>query len=122
MGMIRTFKKVKKDNDFEYRATNDLKMPDLIRLEYAEISRMIETYHRGIRQFCGIERCRARSERAQRNHIGMALRAFLRIEYHCFVKGISWSEAKISIVLDAVRAYPAQPVYTLDPVNIYATA
>jgi hypothetical protein len=121
-GMIKVFKKVKKDDDFEYWATNDLKMTDLIRLKYAEISWMIEIYHRGIKQFCGIERCQARSERAQRNHIELALRAFLRIEYHCFVKGISWFEAKISIVRDAVRAYLAKPIYTLKPINLYPTA
>ena len=121
-GMIKVFKKVGKDDDVEYRAANDLKMTDLMRLKYAEISRMIETYHRGIKQFCGIERCQARSERAQRNHIEMALRAFLRIEYHCFVKGISRFEAKTSIIRDAVRAYLTKPIYTLDPVNLYATA
>ena len=54
----------------------------------AEWAWMIETYHRGIKQFCGIERCQARSETAQRNHIELALRAFLRLEFHCFVKGI----------------------------------
>ena len=121
-GMIKVFKKVRTEDDFEYRATNDLKMTDLMRLKYAEISWMIETYHRGIKQFCGAEHCRARSERAQRNHIGMALRAFLRLEYHCFVKGISWFEAKISIVRDAVRAYLTKPIYTLDPISLYATA
>lgn len=121
-GMIKMFKNVRTDDDFEYWATDDLKMNDLIRLKYAEISWMIETYHRGIKQFCGIERCQARSERAQRNHIELALRAFLRLEYHCFVKGISWFEAKISIVRDAVRAYLAKPIYTLAPVNLYATA
>ena len=121
-GMIKVFKNVRTYDDFEYWATNDLKMNDLIRLKYAELSWMIETYHRGIKQFCGIERCQVRSERAQRNHIEMALRAFLRLEYHCFVKGISWFEAKISIVRDAVRAYLAKPIYTLEPVNLYATA
>ena len=121
-GMIKVFKNVRTYDDFEYWATNDLKMNDLMRLKYAELSWMIETYHRGIKQFCGIERCQARSERAQRNHIEMALRAFLRLEYHCFVKGISWFEAKISIVRDAVRAYLAKPIYTLEPVNLYATA
>lgn len=121
-GMIKVFKNVRTYDDFEYRATNDLKMNDLMRLEYAELSRMIETYHRGIKQFCGIERCQARSERAQRNHIEPALRAFPRLEHHCFVKGISWFEAKISIVRNAVRAYLAKPIYTLTPVNLYATA
>ena len=120
--MINVFKKVRKDDDFEYWTANDLKMTDLMRLKYAEISWMVETCHRGIKQFCGIERCQARSKRAQRNHIELALRAFLRLEYHCFVKGISWFEAKISIVRNAVRAYLAKPIYTLTPVNLYATA
>ncbi len=121
-GMIKVFRTVRTDDDAEYRATDDLQMNEPERLKYSELSRMIATYHRGIRQFCGVERCQARSGRAQRNHMELALRAFLRIEYHCFVKGLSWFEAKTSIIRDAVRAYPAQPIYTLDPVNIYATA
>lgn len=121
-GMIKVFRTVRTETDVEHRATDDLGMRELMRLKYAEFSWMIETYHRGIKQFCGAERCRAGSERAQRNHIEMALRAFLRLEYHCFVKGISWFEAKISIVRDAVRAYLAKPIYTLQPINLYATA
>jgi hypothetical protein len=35
---------------------------------------------------------------------------------------MSWFEAKISIVRDAVRAYLAKPIYTLQPINLYATA
>lgn len=107
-GMIKVFKKVGKEDDFEYWATNDLTMTDPMRLKYAELSRMIETYHRGIKQFRGIERCQARSERAQRNHIELALRAFLGFEYHCFVKGISWFEAKISIVRDCCQGLFSQ--------------
>lgn len=69
---------------------------------------MIETHHRGM-QFCGIERCVARSATAQRNHIELALRAFLRLEYHCFVNGISWFETKTAIIRNAVRTYLANP-------------
>ncbi|CAK8724421.1 MAG: hypothetical protein CDV28_10274 [Candidatus Electronema aureum] len=87
--MIKVFKIVRTDTDIEYWASSDLNMSDLMRLKYAELSWMIETYHRGVKQFCGIERCQARSENAQRNYIELAIRAFLRIEYHCFVKGIS---------------------------------
>ena len=121
-GMIKVFRTVRTDDDAEYWATNDLKMNELERLKHSELSWMIETYHRGIKQFSGIERCQARSERAQRNHIELALRAFLRIEYHCFVKGLSWFEAKTSIIREAVRAYLANPIYTLDPIKLYATA
>lgn len=121
-GMIKVFKIVRTDADIDCWASSDLQISDLMRLKYAELSWMIETCHRGIKQFCGIERCQARSEKAQRNCIELASRAFLRLEYHCFVKGISWFEAKISIVRNAVRAYLLKPVYTLDPVNLYATA
>ena len=84
----------------------------------------LEVYHRGIKQLVGVERCfarrfRSRSNRgkaiAQRNHIGLALRAFLRLERHCFSNGISWFEAKTDIIRDAVRAYLAKPIYTLNP-------
>ena len=52
----------------------------------------------------------------------LVLRAFVRLEYRCFIKEISWFEAKTSIIRDAVRAYLAQPVYTLEPISLYATA
>lgn len=109
--LIKVFKIVVTENHIEYWATNDLQMTDLIRLKFAQFSWMIETYHRGIKQFCGIERCQARSATAQRNHIELALRAFLRLEFHSFVKGISWFKAKTSIIRNAVRAYLAHPAY-----------
>ena len=110
-GFIKVFKIVVTENHIEYWTSNDLKMNELTRLKFAQFSWMIETYHRGIKQFCGIERCQARSATAQRNHIELALRAFLRLEFHSFVKGISWFEAKTSIIREAVRAYLANPAY-----------
>lgn len=112
-GFIKVFRLVAPDGDIEYWATSDLDMNDLGRLRFAELGWMIETYHRGIKQVVGIERCQARSAIAQRNHIGLAIRAFLRLEHHCWFKGISWYEAKTAIVRDAVRAYLANPIYTL---------
>ncbi len=110
-GFIKVFKLVVTEDHIEYWATNDLQMSDLTRLKFAQLAWAIESYHRGIKQFCGIECCQARSETAQRNHIELALRAFLRLEFHSFVKGISWFEAKTSIIRDAVRAYLAHPIY-----------
>lgn len=110
-GFIKVFKLVVTENHIEYWATNDLQMTELTRLKFAQFAWMIETYHRGIKQFCGIECCQARSESAQRNHIELALRAFLRLEHHSFIIGISWFKAKTSIIHEAVRAYLANPVY-----------
>jgi hypothetical protein len=108
-GLVKVFKIVAPDGDIAYWATNDLEMDELTRLQYAEYSWAIENYHRGIKQCTEIERCQARSAIAQLNHIGLALRAFLRLESYAFVQGISWIEAKTAIVRDAVRSYLARP-------------
>jgi hypothetical protein len=114
-GLIRVFKIVITEDDIEYWATNDLEMDELTRIKYANYAWTIENYHRGIKQFCNVERAQVRAARAQRNHIGLALRAFLRLEVHCYHKGISWFEAKTSIIREAVRVYLAKPLYTLNP-------
>ena len=64
-------------------------MKPLERLKFSEFSWTIENYHRGIKQYCGIERAQVRSGQAQRNHIGLALRAFLRLERYSFRTGYS---------------------------------
>ena len=101
------------DGDAEYWATNDLAMDDGVRRQYAEVGFAIENYHRELKQNCGVERCQVRSERAQRNHIGLALRAFLRLEWHFFTTGVSGFEAKLRLVREAVRGYLARPFITL---------
>lgn len=114
-GMIRVFKIAVKEDDIEYWATNDSGMDELRRIKYAKYAWTIENYHRGIKQFCNVERAQVRAGRAQRNHIGLALRAFLRLEVHCYHNGDSWFEAKTSIIREAVRGYLAKPLYTLNP-------
>src|SRR6476659_9016599 len=101
------------DGETEHWATNDEQMHELTRLRYAEEAWGIEVYHRGLKQECGVERAMVRGARAQRNHIGMAIRAFLRLEQHRWVTGVSWWAAKTEIVRAAVRAYLAHPLYTL---------
>lgn len=114
-GLIRVFKVVATDGDVEVWATNKVEMNELERVKWAGYSWAIENYHRGIEQFCLIERAQVRSRRAWRNHIGLCLRAFLRLESHCYHRGISWYEAKTSIIREAVRAYIANPRYSLIP-------
>jgi hypothetical protein len=114
-GLIRVFKVVATDGDVEVWATNKVEMSDLERIKWASFSWAIENYHRGLKQFCLIERAQVRSRRAWRNHIGLCLRAFLRLESHCHHRGVSWYEAKTSIIREAVRAYIAHPLYSLIP-------
>ena len=88
-GLIRVFRIVSRDGDTEPWATDDLAMDELTRLALAERTWALENDHRGLKQCCGVERCQARAGRAQRNHIGMAIRAFLRLERHFYVTGVS---------------------------------
>jgi DDE superfamily endonuclease len=112
-GLIKVFRIDAPDGDTEYWATNDLAMDAGMRQHYAEIGFAIENYHRDLKQDCGVEKCQARSERAQRNHIGLALRAFLRLEWHFFTTGVSGFEAKLRLIREAVRSYLARPFITL---------
>jgi DDE superfamily endonuclease len=112
-GLVKVFRIVAKNGDTEHWVTNDLGMDEATRLRHAEAAWSIEEYHRGLKQHCGAERCQARQARAQRNHIGLSIRAFLRLECHRFTTGVSWFEAKVGIIRDAVRAYLARPLYRL---------
>lgn len=112
-GLIRVFKIVALDGDIEYWATNKGEMDELERVKWANFAWTIENYHRGVKQYCLIERAQVRSGRAWRNHIGLCLRAFLRLESHCYHTGLTWFEAKTAIIRDAVRQYLAHPRYSL---------
>lgn len=114
-GFIQVFKIVAPDGDIDYWATNDLQMSPLQRQQWAEFEWSIEEYHRGLKQCCGVEKSQVRSSRAQRNHVGLAIRAFLRLEIYWFNTGISWYDSKISIVREAVRSYLAAPWLSLPP-------
>jgi putative transposase len=114
-GMVKVFRTVARDGGAEHWATDDFEMSESEREELEGAGWSIETYHRALKQCCGIERAQARGARAQRNHLGLALRAFLRLEANRLETGVSWYEAKISIVRDAVRRYLAEPLYLLSP-------
>jgi hypothetical protein len=108
-GMIQIFRLDTPDGDTEYWATDVLTLTPLEREAVAAQVWTIEVYHRGLKQFCGVERCQARSARAQRNHIGWAIRAFLRLEHHRIRTGVSWFEAKMGIIRVALQRYLSSP-------------
>ena len=112
-GWIKVFKTVGTNGDFEYWATSRLDMSLQEAAFYALDTWQIEVYHRDLKQFTGIERAQFRLEVSQRNHIGLAIRAFLRLEVHRLQTGISCFEAKTSIIRSAIRAYLADPTYVL---------
>lgn len=115
-GFVQVFRIVPTDGDTEdaqHWATNDEAMSESTRRRYATMAWGIEQYHRGLKQYCAVERAQVRSGRAQRNHIGLAIRAFVRLEKNRIFTGMSWAEAKLSITRNAVRAYLTNPSFTL---------
>lgn len=112
-GMVRVFKTVSKHGDVDYRATDDLSMDLKRRDELQSKGWSMEVYHRGIKQCCGIERAQVRKEHSQRGHILLSLRVFLRLEMNRITKGMSWYEAKISIIRGAIRSFLIHPTIHL---------
>lgn len=112
-GFILVFRIVAPNGDTEYWATNDLDLSATTRDEVAAQAWAIESYHRGLKQCCGVERAQVRSATAQQNHIVFAVRAFVRLEVHRLATGVSWYGAKIGVVREAIRAYLTQPAIRL---------
>lgn len=112
-GWIKVFKTVAKDGSFEYWATSQLDMTLEACAFYALDAWQIEVYHRGLKQSTGIERGQFRLLNAQKNHIALAIRAFVRLEAYRLKTNISWFEAKQLIIRHAIRSYLKNPAYIL---------
>lgn len=112
-GFIKVFKIVPDDGDIEYWATDVLDMDETEREEIGGYSWKIEEYHRGIKQFCGVEGCQARNGNSQRAHIMFSLRAFLRLEVERLKTGMSWFESKRKIIRNSIEVYLKKPRYSL---------
>jgi putative transposase len=108
-GFILVFRIATPDGDMEYWATSELGMTPGERERRANQIWTIETYHRDLKQFCGVERCAARSARAQRNHIGWGLRSYLRMIWHELCTGASRFETKLSIIRPAIQQFLTHP-------------
>ncbi len=113
-GFVNVFRIVSKDGDTQHWVTDVQDMDESKREDLAKKSWKIEEYHRGIKQFCGVEKCQARKEESQRAHIMFSLRAFFRLELQRIKSGISWFESAMKIRRVAVTAYLNNPLYTLN--------
>ena len=112
-GWIKVFKTVATDGTFEYWATSKLDMTLEKCAFYALDAWQIEVYHRGLKQNTGVERGQFRLLTAQKNHIALAIRAFVRLEAYRLKTGISWFEAKQTIIRQAIRSYLKNPTLIL---------
>ncbi len=114
-GEIKVFRVRATDGTSEYWATSLEQMSETERETQAKSAWRIEMYHRALKQQCLIERAQCRRLRPVLNHIGLCIRAFVRLESHCYRERISWIQAKTSIIRDAVRVYLSNPRYLLLP-------
>ena len=113
-GFVKVFVEVSDDLDeVRFWASSDLSMTQESRQQLAQEALALEEYHRGLKQCCAVERCQARRERSQRNHILFAIRAFVRLEWQRLCSGLSWYEAKKQLWREAMRDYRARPTLTL---------
>ena len=108
-GLIRVFRILAPHGETEHWATNDLGMDEWARLKYADLIWSIEVYHRTLKGGCHVEHAMVRAGRAQRNHIGLSIRAFTRFERHRGKTGMSWYQMKAAVIRLAVRAYLTHP-------------
>lgn len=108
-GWIKVFKTKDSDGKPAFWATNDLSMSEPTRKDLAAQGWQIEVYHRGLKQFCLVERCQVRHAHGQRVHFLFSLRAFLRLEVYRLKEGVSWYEAKMRVVRKAVAEYLQKP-------------
>jgi putative transposase len=113
-GFIRVFRTVAPNGDAEHWATDATEMTETRRQDLEIQGWKIETYHRGIKQCCGIEKAQVRKADAQKRHLELALRAFLRLEWHRCQSQVSWYEAKRWIIRDAIRSYLSNPSFLLN--------
>jgi len=114
-GFIRVFKTFSQaKGEVEYLATNKLDMT-LVDIKTVAAQRWkIEEYHRGLKQTTGIEKCQARTQRSQRNHIFCSIISFVALEVQRTKKNISWYQAKQQIIQNAMRQYLLKPTISLD--------
>jgi putative transposase len=112
-GLVKLFRTVDPHGNADYWASSRLDMTEPQRAVYAQRAYLVETYHRALKQFTGIERGQFRLERSQRNHIGLALRAYLRLELHRWRTRLSIFNCKLDIIRMAVGLYLAHPIYDL---------
>ena len=102
VNLLHLFKFVAKNGRIDYITTN-IKNPTREQIEKIIKARWsIEVYHRELKQTCGIERCQACTGRAQRNHICLAVFAWLEMNKRGMYEKITlyqqtWEYIKTSI-------------------------
>ena len=110
-GQIKLFRVPHIKKEPEFWATDVLSMNPERHSELKKISWKIEEFHRGVKQYCGIERCQARKTHSQCSHILLSVRSFLVFERERLKSGVSWHESKMKIYRNAVSRFIDNPSF-----------
>lgn len=103
-GWVTVFKFVAKNGRIDYVATS---MQDPTRDQLTRIVKKrwsIEVYHRELKQTCGIERCQARTGRAQRNHICLAIQTWLDKHRRRINETLSFYQQNWDVIKDGISS------------------
>jgi len=115
VGFVKVFKFVSpKTGDIEYMATNDINIKTLDIKDVAAKRWKVEEFHRGLKQTVGIERCQARNQRSQRNHIFCSILAFVALEVKRIKTGVTWYQTKREIIKESIGQYLTNPTVSFE--------
>ncbi|WP_334469094.1 transposase [Arsenophonus sp. PmNCSU2021_1] len=112
-GWVTVFKFTAKNGRIDYIVTNKENPTRQYLKSIMDARWPVEVYHREVKQNCGIERCQARTSRAQRNHIFLAISAWFeqhkrRISEKITLYQQNWDVIKSAITeqIPVLLAYP----------------
>jgi hypothetical protein len=77
-GWIKVFRFVSKNGRTDYIGTSILDATTNQIKSFLHKRWQIEVFHRELKQTCGLERCQARTSRAQRNHIAFSILSWIK--------------------------------------------
>lgn len=101
-GWVTVFKFVAKNGRIDYVTTNRDNptregVENIVKARWS-----VEVYHRELKQTCGIERCQARTSRAQRNHICLSILAWLDKHRRRISEKISFYQQDWNVIKQAI--------------------
>ena len=103
-GWIKVFKFETKKGRIDYIGTS---LTNLSRTEIEKIYDArwgIEVYHRELKQTCGIARCQSRTGRAQRNHICLAVLAWIKQHYERINSGATFYQQCWDVIKNSISS------------------
>lgn len=104
-GWVTVFKFEAKNGRIDYLSTN-MENPTREKVKCITDARWsVEVYHREIKQTCGIERCQARTGRAQRNHIFLAISAWFQQHKRRVTQRITLYQQNWNVIKQAIQQH-----------------